>query len=440
MSLIGSGPLHDGAPSRPPIAPARTGLSRKLLVVMVGLPARGKSYVAKKLARYLSWLGWQAGCFNAGAYRRSTLGAGQSHEFFDPSNAAGVEARERVLRAALDDAMAFLSTGGDVAIFDATNGTRERRTRVAERAQSEGRDVLFVESICGDPEIIDGNVRETKLGSPDYAGKDPDEAVRDFHQRIAHYQRVYQSMDPTADGSLPYVQIIDLGREVRLHRVDGYLTSKIVFFLVNAHVSPHLVWLTRHGQSVHNLRDRIGGDAPLTSKGVEFSKRLAAFVAERSTAAGSIAVWTSTLQRAMQTAAALPIPAVHWRALDEIDAGICDGMSYDEIARTMPSEAEARAHDKFRYRYPRGESYADVIDRLEPVIIELECRRAPVLVVAHQAVARILYGYLMERPREVCPRLDVPLHTVVELQRGITGCDERRFVLGPPVDQPHVGD
>jgi hypothetical protein len=44
----------------------------------------------------------------------------------------------------------------------------------------------------------------------------------------------------------------------------------------------------------------------------------------------------------------------------------------------------ARKQDKLRYRYPRGESYLDVIQRLEPVIIELERQRSPVVVIAHQ--------------------------------------------------------
>ena len=36
---------------------------RKLLVVMVGLPARGKSYTSLKLCRYLNWMGCKAEVF-----------------------------------------------------------------------------------------------------------------------------------------------------------------------------------------------------------------------------------------------------------------------------------------------------------------------------------------------------------------------------------------
>jgi hypothetical protein len=37
---------------------------------------------------------------------------------------------------------------------------------------------------------------------------------------------------------------------------------------------------------------------------------------------------------------------VHLKALDEIDAGMCDGMTYDQIAETMPEEFSARASNK----------------------------------------------------------------------------------------------
>jgi 6-phosphofructo-2-kinase len=38
----------------------------KLVIVMVGLPARGKIYMSKKLARYLNWLQYETRIFNAG--------------------------------------------------------------------------------------------------------------------------------------------------------------------------------------------------------------------------------------------------------------------------------------------------------------------------------------------------------------------------------------
>ena len=51
-------------------------------------------------------------------------------------------------------------------------------------------------------------------------------------------------------------------------------------------------------------------------------------------------------------------------------------MSYAQIQEHMPEEYAARKRDKFRYRYPRGESYEDVIQRLDPMIIELERSRS----------------------------------------------------------------
>lgn len=37
---------------------------------------------------------------------------------------------------------------------------------------------------------------------------------------------------------------------------------------------------------------------------------------------------------------ALSICQIQWRALDEINAGVCDGMTYEEIKKNMPEEYE----------------------------------------------------------------------------------------------------
>jgi broad specificity phosphatase PhoE len=143
----------------------------------------------------------------------------------------------------------------------------------------------------------------------------------------------------------------------------------------------------------------------------------------------AISVWTSTLKRTTQTAAILPEASSAFRALDEIDAGVCDGMTYAEVRRRFPDEFAARAQDKLNYRYPRGESYADVIQRLDPIIIELERHERPVLVIGHQGVLRALYAYLMDTPPRDCPHLPMPLHTVIELVPNAYGCTERRYPL-----------
>lgn len=44
-----------------------------LVLCMVGLPARGKTYLAHKLERYLRWIGFSTKSFNIGNYRREQV-------------------------------------------------------------------------------------------------------------------------------------------------------------------------------------------------------------------------------------------------------------------------------------------------------------------------------------------------------------------------------
>ena len=407
-----------------------SGKGRQYVLVMVGLPARGKTHTAQKLCRYLSWLGYASRVFNVGERRRASLGAGQSHEFFDPGNEEGLRARRELALSVLDEMLDWLGREGRVGIYDATNSTRERRDLVRRRCEAAGCEVQFIEIVVTDPAVVEANVRETKLSSPDYVGVDADRATRDFRARIAHYESVYQSLGEP-DGS--FVRLIDRGRRVEMNGIYGYLPARIVFFLINAQITTRQIWLTRHGESEFNMAGLIGGDSGLSPRGREYARNLAHHVSQHFDSDSSLEVWTSTLRRTIETAAPLGRRVLEWRGLDEIDAGICDSMSYRQIADTMPREFEARAQDKLRYRYPRGESYQDVIQRLDRVIIELERYRTPVLVIGHQAVLRALYSYFMDLPPGDCPHVSIPLHSVIELTPKAYGCAEERVALAPQV-------
>ena len=231
-------------------------------------------------------------------------------------------------------------------------------------------------------------------------------------------------------------------------------------FVMNLHTLPRTFYLTRHGQSEYNLLGKIGGDSGLTENGHEYARRLAKFADEKigtiettdkegKTTSESIParLWTSTLRRTKETARFIKHGNVEinqsdgnisqWvqfrpntrRNLDELYAGSCDGMTYKEIEEVFPDEFARRQADKLTYRYPRGESYMDVILRLEPLAHELERINDPVLVVCHQGILRILYAYFMGLSRQEAPYVKMPLNYVIKLTPHAYGCEEERVCL-----------
>uniref|UniRef100_A0A4W6DCH3 6-phosphofructo-2-kinase/fructose-2,6-biphosphatase 1 n=1 Tax=Lates calcarifer TaxID=8187 RepID=A0A4W6DCH3_LATCA len=378
------------------------------MIVMVGLPARGKTYISKKLTRYLNWIGVPTKMFNVGQYRREAVKIYKNFEFFKPDNEEAMRIRKACAAAALKDVTAyFTKEQGQVAVFDATNTTRERRAIIISFAKEKGYKVFFVESICDDPEIIAENIRQVKFGSPDYVDRDIDEAMEDFIQRIDCYRASYMPIDDERDRKLSYIKIFDVGNRYLVNQVQDHIQSRIVYYLMNIHVTPRSIYLSRHGESELNLLGRI--DVSYTREFKEFNPYL-------------------HMKRTIQTAEALGVQYEQWKALNEIDAGVCEEMTYEEIQENYPEEFALRDQDKYRYRYPKGESYEDLVHRLEPVIMELE-RQENVLVICHQAIMRCLLAYFLDKPADELPYLRCPLHTVLKLTPIAYGCKVESFFL-----------
>jgi len=88
----------------------------------------------------------------------------------------------------------------------------------------------------------------------------------------------------------------------------------------------------------------------------------------------------------------------------EINAGIFEHYTYDEIKK-----------DKFNYRYPKGESYSDLEERIIPEFQKLLELPDGFLLVAHNAVLRVIFGYLYSMKESSIPFLEIPLHTIFKI-------------------------
>eukprot|EP00128_Syssomonas_multiformis_P017150 Colp12_sorted_trinity150504_noHs@22487 len=399
-------------------------------VVMVGLPGRGKTYMAKKLCRYMKWLGIQSAVFNVADYRRDSAGAKQPTHFFDPENEEGESLRLQSAQKALDDMLDWFKVKNNmVGIYDAANTTRERRRWVYDRLKAANIQAFFIEVMCDQPHLINQHIKEQMVSSPDFKDMPPETVLEDFAVRIAHYQKRYEPLDIVYDKEWSFVKSVNVGENFIVNRGHGYIQSRMIYYIMNMHIAPRAIYITRHGESEYNVVGRIGGDSDLSGRGQQFAFKLSEFIKQQGPS--DLKIWTSTLKRTMQTAGHLGGSQIRWKALDEIDAGVCDGMTYEEIQELYPAEFAARDEDKFNYRYPRGESYRDLVQRLEPVIMELE-RQSNVLVIGHQAVLRCILAYFMDRNSEELAYINVPLHTVVKITPIAYGCRWEEFPLPVP--------
>ncbi|OAL44858.1 bifunctional 6-phosphofructo-2-kinase/fructose-2,6-bisphosphate 2-phosphatase [Pyrenochaeta sp. DS3sAY3a] len=506
---------------------AQRDVGSKLVIVMVGLPARGKSYITKKMARYLNWLQHDTRIFNVGEKRRvAASGHGfrlsqasleriptgvrdaleehkdslpqiaakilingeapregspdplnlsdplrdtsaiddtppprlqvtssngeeetneedpidQSASFFDPQNKKAAQIREQCAMDTLDDLLDYILIGnGSVGIFDATNSTLGRRKQIMEKIRARAGpelNVLFVESVCRDQNLLESNMR-LKLSGPDYQDKDPVAALEDFRKRVAIYEKNYVPIgDYEEDNNMPYVKMVDVGRKMISHQVKGFLAGQAVYYLLNFNLAPRMIWITRHGESMDNVAGKIGGDSDLSANGQRYAKAMTRFInAQRKEWAvrqadkmanthfppHNFCVWTSMLKRSVQSGQYFcdeDFEVKQMRMLDELNAGIMEGLTYEEIRTKHADEYLRRRRDKLAYRYPGpgGEGYLDVINRVRPVIVELERMTDHCLLVTHRSVARVLLAYFQNLKREDVADLDCPLGMLYQLE------------------------
>lgn len=205
--------------------------SEKLVIIMVGLPGSGKTFVAKRICRYISFfLDIPSEIFNVGDYRRKICGSQMPASFFDPKNEEALAERNKACDAALEDMIEFMKKDGvRLAVYDATNNNVENRKKVLSRIHDEelGCKKMFVECLVDDQVMLDENFRNVKLSTPDYHGVDPETALKDFLERRRNYSSVYESVQ---DDEGSYVRIINY-KKFEIYGVRGYIRLRVSLLL-----------------------------------------------------------------------------------------------------------------------------------------------------------------------------------------------------------------
>ncbi|PUU73648.1 6-phosphofructo-2-kinase-domain-containing protein [Tuber borchii] len=405
--------------------------SGKIAIVTVGLPARGKTHVSVALSRYLRWLGVKTHAFHLGDYRREHMGPGNDvpHDyFFVNASPSSVKLRQTILQKCRFDLYHFLDREmGQVAIYDAVNPTAEGRKQLSKEFLKHEIQTIFIESYVDDPKIIEQNVRGVKISSPDYQGWNPNDAVQDYIRRMGAKIPHFETMD---EHELNYIKMINAGERIIVNNCRfGYLPNRIVFYLMNLHIKSRRTYFARSG--VATGEDSYKADGLLCDEGESYSQRLCNALLEHREKEREefvkqggndeelkpLTVWTSTRRRTVQTAAHLQERGFKVKQrpqMSQLNPGNSN-MTEEEIKAHYPADWDKHQLDPYHHRFPRGESYHDLAVRMEPIILELEREKNDLLIIAHESVLRVLYGYLMACSTSDIPSLKFPRNEIVEI-------------------------
>lgn len=372
--------IHD-LPQKESMAPAqlystesgRLFHSGRIVIATVGLPARGKTHVSVALARYLRWLGVKTHIFHLGDYRRAYVGAdGHVPEDYFHVNAttSSVLLRNKILKKCREDIFQFLNhENGQIAIYDAVNPLSQGRKALAKEFEKHNVQTLFIESTCTDERIIEENVRSVKISSPDYVGWEPEDAVKDYLKRINARIPHYETME---EKELHYVKMINAGQRVIVNNCAfGYLSQRIVFYLLNLHIKSRQTYFCRAGTTKDE--DSYKADASLSQEGEDYARKMSdTLIAHReserqnlikhgapeSTALKPLTVWTSTRRRTVETSeylASLGYRVRQRSQMSQLNPGVCEKMSEKKIQEKFPDEVAKHQQDPYHHRYPRAE-------------------------------------------------------------------------------------
>ena len=183
------------------------------------------------------------------------------------------------------------------------------------------------------------------------------------------------------------------------------------------------LYFARHGETEANVEKRFQGhtlDTPLTKKGMRQAGAIAKMLAHHVDDPAALKFVSSPLPRARLTMELirdrLGLPPDGFstdKRISEIDLGKWDGLTHKQARALDPVFYDKRDHDKWNYRVPGGESYADVSSRAERWVKSV---KRDTFAVSHGAFTRILRGLFAGMDAQQMSDLDEPQGVVFRVR------------------------
>ncbi|MEL7608172.1 MAG: histidine phosphatase family protein [Bacillota bacterium] len=160
------------------------------------------------------------------------------------------------------------------------------------------------------------------------------------------------------------------------------------------------IWI-RHAQTIWNTQHKTQGrtDTPLDETGLMQAEHLA----ERLKNSGLNAIYSSPLQRALQTAQPLAkatgVPTTPDERLTEIDFGEWEGLRFDEIAALFPETFEHWRVRPFTAEIPGAERPKEVLARMRDFFEHISAASDDtVAIVSHTLPLKLMIAHLIGLP------------------------------------------
>ncbi len=156
------------------------------------------------------------------------------------------------------------------------------------------------------------------------------------------------------------------------------------------------LYIVRHGETKSNIEKRYCGlyESELTevgqAQGLALNKRLSNI--------GFDKIYTSCSKRAEITADIITEGAYSYKdpRLNELNFGIFDNKTYDEIQKHYPLQCTAWQKDWKDYVIPQGESTLQAFQRVKRFMKDMEkSSEENILIVTHGGIIRLMYCYIL---------------------------------------------